>query len=232
MLYTLCCITVILFNIKNLPSALRLIFTCAFSPKALFGGLTGIGIKEALSQGIKRGLFTNEAGMGSSPSAHILSSTDDPHFQGTLGIAGVFIDTFLMMSVTALAVITVLYTGSTPPEASLSGSEAVTLTVGSIFGTRGASVFIALSVLFFAFASILGWNMYGRNTATYLFGKSSEKIYIISSLMFVFIGCIAPVRSLWLLTDVFNSLMVLTNTPALISLSGRVKQHIPHLSKG
>ncbi len=227
-LYTIGCMGVILFNIKQLPLAVKLIFTCAFSPSALFGGITGIGVKEAVSQGIKRGLFTNEAGMGSSPSAHILSSTDNPHFQGTLGIAGVFIDTFLMLSVTALAIITVLYTGDTPPDLSLTGSEAVTLALGSIFGVRGAAVFIALSVLFFAFASILGWNMYGKNSAKYIFGEKSEMLYMLSSLFFVFLGCIAPVKTVWKLTDIFNTLMVLTNVPALITLSGEVREYIPY----
>ncbi len=225
-LYTLSCLGVIIFNIKQLPAAIRLIFTCAFSPKALFGGITGIGIKEAVSQGIKRGLFTNEAGMGSSPSAHILSSTEDPHFQGTLGIAGVFIDTFLMLSVTALAVITVLYTGNTPPDPAITGSEAVTMAIGSIFGERGAAVFIALSVLFFAFASILGWNMYGRNSSEYIFGKKSDGIYMLSSLFFIFLGCIMPVKTVWLLTDIFNTLMVLTNVPALIKLSGKIRKNL------
>ncbi len=226
-LYTLCCLAVIVFNIKNLLPAVRLIFTCAFSPKALFGGITGIGIKEAVTQGIKRGLFTNEAGMGSSPSAHALSSTEDPHFQGTLGIAGVFIDTFLMLSITALGIITVLYTGENPPSLSLTGSEAVSLAVGSVFGVKGASVFIALSVLFFAFASILGWNLYGKSSALYLFGEKSERIYIFSSLFFTFLGCIMPVKTVWLLTDLFNTLMVLTNTPAILKLSEKIKDIIP-----
>jgi len=192
---------------------------------------TGIGIKEAVTQGIKRGLFTNEAGMGSSPAAHALSSSEDPHFQGTLGLAGVFIDTFLMLGITAIGIITVLYTGKAPPSGTLTGSEAVTLSVGSIFGVRGASVFIALSVLFFAFASVLGWNLYGKAAAAYLFGEKSERLYLISSLFFTFTGCIMPVKTVWLLTDVFNSLMVLTNAPALIRLSEKTRKFIPDNKK-
>ncbi len=226
-IYTLCSIGVLVFNIRHLSEALRLIFLCAFSPKALFGGITGLGIKEAVTQGIKRGLFTNEAGMGSSPAAHALSSSDDPHFQGTLGLAGVFIDTFLMLGITALGIITVLYTGENPPPLTLTGSEAVTLSMGSIFGVRGASVFIALSVLFFAFASVLGWNLYGKASAVYLFGEKSKGLYMISSLFFTFLGCIMPVKTVWLLTDVFNTLMVLTNVPALIRLSGKTLEYIP-----
>ena len=226
-LYTLCMLGVLISNIRNLPEAVRLIFVCAFSPKALFGGITGVGIKEAVTQGIKRGLFTNEAGMGSSPAAHALSSSEDAHFQGTLGLAGVFIDTFLMLGITALAIITVLYTGENPPSSALTGSEAAALAAGSLLGTRGASVFIALSVLFFAFASVLGWNLYGKASADYLFGEKSRGIYLISSLLFTLIGAIMPVKTVWLLTDVFNTLMVLTNIPALIRLSGKTREHIP-----
>lgn len=226
-LYILCSLGVIIFNVKNLPEAVRLIFLSAFSPKALFGGITGIGIKEAMTQGIKRGLFTNEAGMGSSPAAHALSSSENPHFQGTLGLAGVFIDTFLMLGITALGIITVLYTGENPPSPEITGSEAVTLSMASIFGEKGAAMFIALSVLFFAFASVLGWNLYGKTSAAYLFGKKSQGIYMLSSLFFTFLGCIMPVKTVWLLTDAFNTLMVLTNAPALIRLSGKTRKFIP-----
>ncbi len=227
-LYVLFSVAVLIFNVRNLPLAVRLIFTGAFSPEALFGGITGIGIKEAVTQGVKRGLFTNEAGMGSSPAAHALSSSDNPHFQGTLGLAGVFIDTFLMLGITALGIITVLYTGDTAPSALLSGSEAVTISMASLLGDKGASVFIALSVLFFAFLSVLGWNLYGKATAVFLFGEKSKGIYLISSLFFIFSGAVMPVRTVWLLTDIFNSLMVLTNVPALIRLSGKTREFIPH----
>lgn len=226
-LYTLCMLGVLLFNIKNLPEAVRLIFVCAFSPKALFGGITGVGIKEAVTQGIKRGLFTNEAGMGSSPAAHTLSSSENPHFQGTLGLAGVFIDTFLMLGLTALGIITVLYTGEAPPAVTLTGSEAVSLAVESVSGERGASAFIALSVLFFAFASVLGWSLYGKASAAYLFGEKCRGLYLFSSLLFTFLGCVTPVKTVWLLTDAFNTLMVLTNIPALLRLSGTVRKYIP-----
>ena len=227
LLYIAGCLAVILLNIKGLPDAIRLIFTSAFSSKALFGGITGIGIKQAISQGIKRGLFTNEAGMGSAPSAHALSSSENPHFQGTLGLAGVFIDTFVMLSVTALAAITVLYTGESPPDSSLSGSQVISLALSSVFTQKGAEIFIALSVLFFAFASILGWHISGKASALFLFGEKCEGLYIISSLFFVFTGSILPVKTVWTVTDIFNTLMVLTNIPALIKLHKKSASFIP-----
>lgn len=226
-LYIAGSLAVIIFNIKALPQAVRLIFTCAFCPEALFGGISGITVKNAVSQGIKRGLFTNEAGMGSTPSAHALSDTQNPHIQGALGMAGVFIDTFVMLSLTALAIITVLYTGSTPPDMTLTGSEAVTLAFSSVLSENGASAFIALSVLFFAFASVLGWNLFGKSSCVYLFGEGSIKIYLVSSLFFIFTGCVLSGRLVWELTDIFNTLMVLTNIPALIKLSKKISTFIP-----
>lgn len=215
LLYIGLCISVILKNIQLVPLSFRLIFSCAFSSEALFGGITGITVKTAISQGVKRGLFTNEAGMGSTPCAHALSDAPSPHFQGTLGIAGVFIDTFLMMSLTALCVIIVLFTGDAPPDPALSGSEAVTVAFSGILGTQGAAVFVALSIFFFAFASILGWSIFGKATSRCLFGEKSEKLYVFSSLFFVFLGSVLSGSLVWTLTDLFNTLMVITNLPAL-----------------
>ena len=132
-----------------------------------------------------------------------------------------------MLGITALGIITVLYTGDTAPSALLSGSEAVTISMASLLGDKGASVFIAISVLLFAFLSVLGWNLYGKATAVFLFGEKSKGIYLISSLFFIFSGAVMPVKTVWLLTDIFNSLMVLTNVPALIRLSGKTREFLP-----
>lgn len=215
LLYMGLCVSVIVKNIALVPESIKLIFSCAFSSEALFGGITGISVKAAISQGVKRGLFTNEAGMGSTSCAHALSDAPSPHYQGTLGIAGVFVDTFLMMSLTAISVITVLFTGDTPPDTSLTGSGAVTAAFASVLGFRGSAVFVALSVFFFAFASVLGWNTFGKITSRYLFGEKSEKLYIFSSLLFVFLGSVLSGSLVWTLTDLFNTLMVITNLPAL-----------------
>lgn len=223
LLYTLGCFSVIIINIKNVPSAFLSIFTCAFSKNALFGGLTGISVKTALTVGIKRGLFTNEAGMGSTPQAHALAENVTPHFQGTLGMTGVVIDTFFMLTLTAVSVICVLYTGDAPPSSALSGSEAVSLAFSSVFGQRGAALFIAVSVFFFAFASILGWNIFGKSSCIFLFGEKCVRLYTVSSLLFVFFGCVFPGKLVWALTDLFNTCCVLTNIPALIKLSKNIE---------
>lgn len=218
-IYIAGCIAVILFNVKNLPFAAGLIFRTALSPTAAAGGIAGESFRRALTQGIKKGLFTNEAGMGSTVSAHAMSNTDSAHFQGTLGIAGVFIDTFLMLSITALAVICALYKDEGVPDGNISGSLAVSAALSCVFTEKGAEIFVALSILFFAFASILGWSISGKVSAIYLSGEKSEKLYIASSLFFVFLGSVIPGGTVWALTDLFNTLMVLTNVPALIRLA-------------
>ncbi len=222
-LYIAGCLAVIIKNIGYLPRSFYLIFTCAFSPKAVLGASCGIALKTVISQGIKRGLFTNEAGMGSTASAHALSDAPSAHYQGTLGIAGVFIDTFLMLSLTALVVITVLYKNGVPQLSPLTGSEAVSISFADVFGINGASAFIALSVLFFAFASILGWSTFGKMSCKNLFGEKSARLYTFSSLMFVFLGSCLSGDLVWTLTDIFNAFMVLTNIPALIKLSDEIK---------
>lgn len=223
-LYIIGCIAVIVKNASMLGDAFLLIFRCAFSPGAVFGATLGISVKTVISQGIKRGLFTNEAGMGSTSAAHALSDAPSPHHQGTMGIAGVFIDTFLMLTLTALAVICVLYKNPSSDIMLLSGSEAVSLAFSDVFGIKGASVFIASSVTLFAFASIIGWSTFGKTSCIYIFGEKSRKIYSLSSLLFVFIGACIPSDFIWNLTDIFNAFMVFTNVPALIKLSSSIKK--------
>ena len=103
----------------------------------------------------------------------------------------------------------------------------MSLALSTVFSEKGAQIFIALSVLFFAFASILGWNLFGKASAVFLFGEKSERLYIFSSLLFVFLGCILSGRTVWTLTDIFNTLMVLTNIPALLKLSKKTAELLP-----
>lgn len=219
--YFALCFAVLIINFKNIPLCFRLIFSCAFTPEAFKGTITGITVKTVISQGIKRGLFTNEAGMGSTSGIHALSFAPTPHYQGTLAIASVFTDTFVMTSLTALCVICVLFTGHVTDFDTLSGSLAVTKAFSCVLGHKGAGIFTATAILFFAFASVIGWFLSGKLSCTYLFGKKSEKIYCVASLIFVFLGAVFPSQTVWTLTDIFNTFMVLTNLPSLIKLSGK-----------
>ncbi len=227
LLYILGSIIVLVANIKVLPEAFGMIFKYAFAPQALLGGGVGAALKKAISQGAKRGLFSNEAGMGSTPHAHALAKVEKPHDQGVLAMAGVFIDTFIVLTMTALVVISTLYTKGGVLESGVA-PDGVTkanlaqLAFGSVFGDKTGSIFVAVCLLFFAFSTIISWNLFGKVNVVYLFGKKAEKIYAVIAVLFTFLGSILSNDLVWELTDMFNQLMVLPNVLALAVLSGIV----------
>ncbi len=219
-------IILLVLNIKNVPEAFSMIFKYAFMPQALIGGGAGAALKQAISQGAKRGLFSNEAGMGSTPHAHALAKVEKPHDQGVLAMAGVFIDTFVVLTMTALVVISTLYTkGGVLESGSAEGvtkANMAQLAFGGIFGETGGNIFVAICLLFFAFSTIIGWNLFGKVNMVYLFGKKSEKIYAFIAVAFTFLGSCLSNDLVWELTDMFNQLMVIPNVLALAVLSGIV----------
>ena len=221
-------------NITNVPSAFGMIFKYAFVPQAIIGGAFGAAIKAAISQGAKRGLFSNEAGMGSTPHAHALANVKDPHEQGTSAMIGVFIDTFVVLTMTALVVISTLYHDGTITSAGaaagVSKANMVQLafsnTFAKLFGAEvGASlggIFVSVCLFFFAFSTILSWNFFGKVNFTHLFGKKSVIAYSIIAVAFVFLGSIFQNDFVWALTDMFNNLMVIPNVIALFALAKMV----------
>ena len=233
---------VLCINAKYIPATFGMIFKYAFVPEALIGGGVGSAIAKAISQGAKRGLFSNEAGMGSTPHAHALANVKDPHTQGTTAMAGVFIDTFIVLTMTALVVISSLYTEANPlititPEnyvaynamdgfsanmAQHAFSGAFAKLFGEATGNIIGSTFVAVCLFFFAFSTILGWNYFGKVNFTHLFGKKSTLVYSIIAVIFVFLGSILKNDLVWELTDFFNYLMVLPNAVALFALGGLV----------
>ncbi len=231
LLYILGSIIVLIANIKVLPEAFAMIFKYAFAPQALLGGGVGAALKKAISQGAKRGLFSNEAGMGSTPHAHALAKVEKPHDQGVLAMAGVFIDTFVVLTMTALVVISSLYTkggiletGVAPD--GVTKANLAQLAFGSVFGDKIGSIFVAVCLFFFAFSTIISWNLFGKVNVVYLFGKKSEKIYAVIAVLFTFLGSCLSNDLVWELTDMFNQLMVLPNVLALAVLSGIVVKAI------
>ena len=220
-------------NITKVPEAFGLIFKYAFAPQAIIGGAFGAAIKKAISQGAKRGLFSNEAGMGSTPHAHAQANVKDPHEQGTVAMIGVFIDTCVVLTITALTVIITLYTkggilaDGTIPEA-INKTNLAQTAFGSFFGETGGNMFIAVALFFFAFSTVLGWNMFGKINVQYLFGKNpkTEKIatyvYTAISLIFIFLGTLASNDLVWELSDMFNQLMVIPNVIGLVACTGLV----------
>ncbi len=218
---------VILFVKKEfLPSAFVMIFKYALRPDAVIGGSLGMALKTTVSQGVKRGLFSNEAGMGSTPHAHALADVKSPHEQGVTAMVGVFIDTFLVLSITGLVVVSVLYADGN--KANLMGvnkNNMAQIAFSSVFGDKLGEGFVAISLFFFAFSSIISWNYFGKVNAQYLFGKKFLPIYTIASVIFIFLGSCLSNDLVWEMADLFNQLMVIPNVISLIALSGTVAHY-------
>ena len=228
-LYIVGSLVVIFARIKYVPETFGMIFKYAFTPNALIGGGIGYALKTAISQGAKRGLFSNEAGMGSTPHAHAQANVKDPHEQGITAMIGVFIDTFIVLTMTALVVISTLYAGGGPlgnpatytladglaafPKANLAQ-----MAFGTVFGETFGNIFVAVCLFFFAFSTILSWNFFGKINVQYLFGKKAVLVYSVIAVGFVFLGSIFQDNLVWELTDFFNYLMVLPNAIALFAL--------------
>ena len=208
-------------NIKYIPATFAMIFKYAFTPSAIIGGTFGAAIKTAISQGAKRGLFSNEAGMGSTPHAHAMAKVEKPHDQGVVAMIGVFIDTFVVLTMTALVVISTLYAKNPDAWQSVSKTNAMQTAAGSVFGTDIGSIFVAICLFFFAFSTILSWNFFGKLNVESLFNnkKWATVLYSVIAIVFIFLGSCLKNDLVWELTDFFNYLMVLPNVIALFALS-------------
>ena len=224
---------VVIIRIKYVPETFGLIFKYAFTPNAIIGGGIGAALKTAISQGAKRGLFSNEAGMGSTPHAHAQANVKNAHEQGTVAMAGVFIDTFAVLTLNALVIISTLYVTGGPLHdcgAAASLSDVFTKTnlaqtaFGVVYGEKFGAMFIAVALFFFAFSTILGWNMFGKTNMAYLFGATGVKVYTVISLIFVFLGTVMASDLVWELTDFANYLMVLPNVIGLFGCSALVTE--------
>ena len=227
LLYIVGGVIILVARAKYLPETVAMIFRYAFRPDAIIGGGLGYAFKTAISQGVKRGLFSNEAGMGSTPHAHALAEVKKPHDQGISAMIGVFIDTFVVLTMTALVVISVLYAGdgilsSGAAPDGVSKANMAQLAFSGVFGDKVGSIFVATCLLFFAFSTIISWNYFGRINAVALFGKKFVPVYMIIAVVFVFLGSCLSNDLVWELTDMFNQLMVIPNVPALLALSGVV----------
>ncbi len=221
---------ILVINYKVVPETIGMIFKYAFTPQAILGGTFGAAIKVAISQGAKRGLFSNEAGMGSTPHAHAMANVEKPHDQGVVAMIGVFIDTFVVLTMTALVVISTLYTNGSVAWQGVAKTNAMQVAFTSALpdaaGNFG-SIFVAVCLLFFAFSTILSWNFFGKLNVQYLCknNKVATLIYSVVAIGFIFLGAILSNDLVWELTDFFNYLMVLPNAIALIALGGVVAKN-------
>ena len=231
-------VVILVCRITYIPATFGMIFKYAFQPQAIIGGTFGAALKAAISQGAKRGLFSNEAGMGSTPHAHAQANVKHPHEQGIVAMIGVFIDTFVVLTLNALVIISTLYTADGPLAECGAAAASATITkanlaqtaFGTVFGTNAGAIFVAVCLFFFAFSTILSWNMFGKINVIYLFGEKNAKIsttiYTVIALVFVFFGTLMSNDLVWELTDAFNYLMVIPNALALFALTKMVTKSV------
>ena len=214
--YIVGCVVILGMNAAALPNAFAQIFVLAFRPQAMAGGLAGVTVQQAMRFGVARGLFSNEAGLGSTPHAHALAKVERPQDQGAVAIVSVFIDTFVILTLTGLVLIT---SGLIPD--GLTGTALTQAAFSQAFGPFG-QVFIAICMLFFAFSTILGWYFFGEVNFKALFSAKALPVYSVIVVLFVLVGSSLKVDLVWALADFFNGLMAIPNLIALLALSGVV----------
>ena len=216
-------LVVIVMNYRNIPSMFSMIFKGAFNPRSVWGGALGFGMARAARYGIARGLFSNEAGMGSTPHAHAVAQVKHPVEQGVLGIVAVFIDTFIVLNITVFTVLSANIIQFVNGEPTLKGIELVQKAFAQhLFGDAFGYTFIAICLLFFAFSTIIGWYYFGETNIRYLFGKKGLIPYQVLVVGFIFLGSLLKIDLVWELVDFFNGIMVIPNLIALLLLSGVV----------
>ncbi|MBR2176521.1 MAG: sodium:alanine symporter family protein [Clostridia bacterium] len=215
-LYMLASAAVIIINIKAVPAALERIFTEAFDLRSAAGGFMGYGMARALKYGISRGVFSNEAGLGSSPIVHAAADSSDPCRQGMWGMFQVFMDTIVLCTLMALCILT-----TQSDVSSLDGIAVSTKAFESVLG-NGGKIFISLSIVLFAFATLVSWSYYGEKSLEYLVGTKPITIYRIFYAAAAYAGSVMSISLVWDISDTLNGLMAVPNLAALILLSKEI----------
>ena len=232
--YTVASVVVILFNITAVPAAFSAIIRGAFSPASIAGGLAGVGIKTAITKGVGRGIFSNEAGLGSAPIAHAAADVDHPVKQGLYGVFEVFMDTIVVCTMTALVVLTgvgvqnIEYGNDIGANLTIMGFE-------SVFGGGLPAIVIAICLTLFALSTVLTWALYGTRCIEYLLGYKASKIYQVVFCLFACIAGTVEFSLAWDIADTLNGLMAIPNLIALALLSPVViklsKEYFSQLNK-
>ena len=213
--YILGALVILVINIGKVPAAFGLIFGSAFTGTAAVGGFVGATIAQSIRFGIARGVFTNEAGLGSSPIAHAAATTDHPVRQGLWAVFEVFMDTMVICSLTALVILT-----SGLWDSGISGAALTTNAFNA--GLPGGGYIVAVGIVLFAYSTIIGWEYYGERCAEYLFGPKAITPYRILWIPFVVVGAIGGLETLWALADTLNGLMAIPNLIGVLLLSSTV----------
>ena len=218
LIYVVGGLIILVQNPAGTAKAFHDIFVAAFNPDAVLGGALGVTVQKAMRYGVARGLFSNEAGMGSTPHAHATAEVQHPADQGIVAMIGVFIDTFIILTMTALVI---LSTGAL--DSGLTGSQLAQYAFNSAFGSFG-TIFIAICMLFFAFTTIIGWYYFGEVNVRHLFGSKAVKVYAVLVVLCVLVGSVLKVQLVWDMSDMFNGLMVIPNLIAILASIGIVRK--------
>lgn len=217
-IYILASFAVIFMNISAVPEAFGAIFKGAFNPAAVSGGLAGVGIKMALTKGVGRGIFSNEAGLGSAPIAHAAADVDHPVKQGMFGVFEVFMDTIVVCTMTAMVVLL----GVGVQNIEYGNDIGAQLTINgfmSVFGDKIPGVVVAVCLTMFAFSTVLTWGLYGTRCMEYLFNYKAAKVYQVIFCGVMIIGGVIKLQLAWNIADTLNGLMAIPNLIALLLLS-------------
>ena len=218
-IYIVCAVIVVIAHAGAIPAVFGMIFKGAFNPSAVVGGAAGITIRLAMTKGVGRGVFSNEAGLGSAPIAHASTSERDPVKQGLYGIFEVFMDTIVICTLTALVVLCSGVAEGHWGEGALAGATTTIAGFSTVFGQKFGATLLALGLLLFATSTILGWSLYGTRCIEYLFGHKAVKPYQLLFVIVIVLGAVADLTLVWDISDTLNGLMAIPNLIGLLLLS-------------
>lgn len=221
-IYIVACLVVVIVNFRSIPPVFHDIFVGAFTPSGVTGGAIG-SMMLVITWGVKRGVFSNEAGLGSAPIAHSATSETDPVKQGLYGVFEVFMDTIVICTLTGLALLCSAYGGSMDLKFGVMGDTSLNAAaLGTVFGAKGGALIIAVGLALFAFSTVLSWALYGTRCCEFLLGPKAIKPYQIVFIIVIVVGATMQLDLAWAIADTLNGLMAIPNLIALVGLSGVV----------
>lgn len=221
-IYIGCSVCVVIANFRHLGEIFAMIFRGAFSAQAALGGAVGITIMTTIQQGVGRGVFSNEAGLGSAPMAHAATSETDPVKQGLYGIFEVFMDTMVICTLTVITMLCGAVSGVEVPWGQSAGAELISASFGTVFGQKLGALIVAVGICLFALSTMLSWSLYGSRCCEFLFGQRSILPYQLIFILAVVVGAAMELDLVWAIADTFNGFMAIPNLIAILGLSGVV----------
>jgi AGCS family alanine or glycine:cation symporter len=220
--YIVCALAVVLTNLKSLGGVFAMIFQGAFQPQAIMGGTAGTVLKTTIQKGVGRGVFSNEAGLGSAPIAHAASSETNPVKQGLYGIFEVFMDTIVICTLTAVTLLCGVKYGIAITWGQDAGSELISAAFGTVFGAKLGALIVAVGISLFALSTIFGWSLYSTRACEFLLGRKAVPVFQIVFVLAVVVGATLKLQVAWDIADTLNGFMAIPNLIALLGLSGVV----------